>query len=255
MRSPANVVEEMKWVEENLPEVKEVFFEDDTFTISKKWVIVFTEEYRKRKIKIPWACQARADLDHETMKAMREANCLMAVIGFESASDVVLKNIKKGITLERSQRFIQDAKRAGLPIHGNFVIGLPGETKETIELTKKLITEARADAITVAVATPFPGTEFYTWVKSHDCLLEENPDDFLDQQGHQKAIISYPGLSNREIAETVDKILRNYYLSPAYIPVALRRIFRRYGWDELQLIWRSALGFIKYISNRQAVKT
>lgn len=250
MRSPSNIVDEMKWVEENLPEVREVFFEDDTFTLNKKWVMAFTEEYNKSRVKIPWACQARADLDYATMKAMSDANCLVAVVGFESGSDMVLRNVKKGITVEKIKRFIQDARRARLPIHGNFVIGLPGETKETIEMSKELIKEAKADAITVAVATPFPGTEFYEWVKSNDYLLEENPKDFLDEQGHQKAIISYPELSNHEIAKTVDEILREYYLSPSYIPIALRRIFRKYGWDELKSILHSARMFIKYISSR-----
>jgi len=251
MRSPANVVAEMQWVEENFPKAREIFFEDDTFTINKKWVLAFTEEYRRKGVKIPWACQARADVDYETMKAMRETNCLVLVVGFESGSDVMLENMKKGITVERTRRFIQDARKAGMPIHGNFVIGLPGETRETIEATKKLIKEANSDAITVAVATPFPGTEFYELAKSNGYLLEDNPTEFLDEQGHQKAIISYPELSNKEIVKTVDDILKGYYLSPSYVPIALRRVFRRYGWDEFKSICHSARAFLKYISNRK----
>ena len=251
MRSPADVVAEMRWVEDNLPQVREVFFEDDTFTINRKWVLAFIEEYRKRGIKIPWACQARGDVDYETLKAMRETNCLVVVVGFESGSDVMLENMKKGITVERSRRFIQDARRAGMPVHGNFVIGLPGETWETIAATKRFIKEASSDAITVAVATPFPGTEFYEQAKNNGSLLEENPSEFLDEQGHQKAIISYPELSNKEIVQTVDKILKGYYLSPSYVPIALRRVFRRHGWDELKSICHSARAFLRYISNRK----
>ncbi len=251
MRSPANVVAEMRWVEENFPQVREIFFEDDTFTINKEWVLAFTEEYRRRGVKIPWACQARADVDYETMKTMRETNCLVLVVGFESGSDVMLEKMKKGITVARSRRFIQDAKKAGMPIHGNFVIGLPGETKETIEATNKLIKEANSDAITVAVATPFPGTEFYELAQNNGYLLEDNPTEFLDKQGHQKAIISYPELSNEEIVETVDKILKGYYLSLSYVPIALRRVFRRHGWDEFKSICHSARAFLKYIASRK----
>jgi radical SAM superfamily enzyme YgiQ (UPF0313 family) len=251
MRSPVNVVAEMRWVEENLPRVREVFFEDDTFTINKQWVLAFIEEYRQQGIQIPWACQARADVDYETMKVMREANCLVFVVGFESGSDAMLEKMEKGITVERTRRFIQDARRAGMPIHGNFVIGLPGETEETIRATRSLIKEAKADAITVAVATPFPGTEFYQTAKNGGYLLEENPSDFLDDEGHQKAIISYPELSNETIVATVDEILKDYYLSPSYVPIALRRVLRRHGWDELKSIIHSAKAFLRYIARRK----
>ncbi len=251
MRSPSNVIAEMQWIEKNLPRVREVFFEDDTFTINKKWVLEFTEEYQRKKIKIPWACQTRADVDYETMKAMKEANCLVVVVGFESGSDVMLKKMKKGITVAQTRRFIQDARKAGMPVHGNFVIGLPGETWETIAATKRLIREANSDAITVAVATPFPGTEFYEQAKTGGYLLEENPNDFLDAQGHQKAIISYPELSNEEIVKTVDKILKGYYLSPSYVPIVLRRVCRRHGWDEFKSICHSARAFLKYIASRK----
>jgi len=251
MRSPSNIVAEMRWIEKNLPQVREVFFEDDTFTINKKWVLAFIEEYRKAGIKIPWACQARADVDYETMKTMREANCLVMVIGFESGSDTMLEKMKKGITVARTRSFIQDARRAGMPIHGNYVIGLPGETRESIEATKKLIKEANSDAITVAVATPFPGTEFYELAQHDGYLLEDNPTEFLDKQGHQKAIIAYPELSNEEIVKTVDEILKGYYLSLSYVPIALRRVFRRYGWDEFKSICHSARAFLKYIANRK----
>ena len=251
MRSPSNVVDEMLWVQDNLPQVREVFFEDDTFTINTKWVLAFTEEYKRRGVEIPWGVQARADFGYETMKAMREANCLVAVIGFESGSNVVLKNVKKGITVAQIRQFARDAKRAGLPIHGNWIVGLPGETYETIEMTKKLIKETNADAITVAVTTPFPGTELYEWAKEKGYLVTDDPNEYLDKQGHQKSIMSYPNLSSEEVARIVDRILRGYFLSPSYIPIAMRRVFRRYGWDELKSMWHSAKAFIHYITKRE----
>jgi radical SAM superfamily enzyme YgiQ (UPF0313 family) len=251
MRSAANVVAEMRWIEENLPQVREVFFEDDTFTINKKWVLEFIEEYKKEGVRLPWACQARADVDYETMKTMRDSNCQVLVVGFESGSDDMLQRMKKGLTVERARRFIRDARRAGMPVHANFVIGLPGETRETIAATRSFIREANSDAITVAVATPFPGTEFWEQAVSNGSLLEENPSDFLDEQGHQKAIISYPELSNEDIVRTVDEILRGYYLSPGYVLIALRRVFRRHGWDEFKSICHSARAFLRYMSDRR----
>lgn len=250
IRSASNVIDELVWIEENLPEVKEVFFEDDTFTVDKKWVRSFCDIYKERKLKIPWACQARADLDYEIMKEMKKANCRVVVVGFESGSDELLKNMKKGITVESSRLFIKDAKKAGMPVHGNYVIGLPGETRETIEITRKFIKEARSEAITVAVATPFPGTELYEEAKTRGYLLTDDPNEYLDEHGHQKSIISYPWFSNEEVTRTVDQILKRYYLSPRYIPIALKRILQKNGWGEVGRLWYSAKMFLKYISNR-----
>ncbi len=252
IRSVSNVIDELEWVENHLPEVKEVFFEDDTFTIDKKWVRTFCDEYRSRKLKIQWACQARADVDYETMKKMRETNCRVLVVGFESGSDEVLAQMKKGITLEQSKQFIKDARKARLPVHGNYVIGLPGETNATIEMTKKLIREAKSEAITVAVTTPFPGTELYDWTRENGYLLTDDPDEYLDQDGHQRSIISYPWLSNRDVTKTVDQILKSFYLSPRYIPIAIKRIFRKNSWDEVKRLLFSVRAFLGYIYQRRA---
>ncbi len=251
MRSVSNIADEFVWIRENLPEVKEVFFEDDTFTANKKWVHSFCEEYLKRGLDLPWACQARADLDYDVMKKMREANCKLVVVGYESGSDEILKNVKKGITVEQCRLFCKEAQRAGMPVHGNFVIGLPGETQETIAMTRQLIRETKSEAITIAVVTPFPGTELYDWANERGYLTTSDPNEYLDEQGHQKSIISYPWLSNDEITRTVDEILTGYFLTPKYIPIALKRIFRRNGWDEFKRLWHSARMFLKYIIGRR----
>ena len=99
-------LDELEWIESNLPEVKEVFFEDDTFTINKKRVLEFCEKYKERGLDITWSCNARADtLDLETMKAMKKANCRFLIVGFESADNRILKNIKKGFTVEKAKEF------------------------------------------------------------------------------------------------------------------------------------------------------
>jgi len=250
VRSISNVLDELEWIQENLPEVKEVFFEDDTFTINKKRVLEFCKEYRERGLDITWACNARADLDYETMKEMKKANCRLLIVGYESGSDEILRNIKKGITVEQIRRFAKDARRAGLLVHGDFIIGLPGETKETIELTRKLIKETKPDILQVSVASPFPGTEFYKWCEENGYLLINDPNEYLDGQGHQKAIISYPWLTAEEIVQKVDSILREYYLSLGYVPVALKQVFRKRGIEEAKRLYHSAKMFMRYIKGR-----
>lgn len=249
-RSISNVLDEFEWVEKELKQVKQIFVEDDTFTVNKRYVIEFCQRYKERSLKIPWGGQARVGLDYDTMRKMREANCMMVDIGYESGNDTILKNVKKAITVEQIRSFAREARRAGLSIHGNWIIGLPGETKETIEATKRLIRETKADAITVAVVTPFPGTELYSWAKENGYLITEDPNEYLDERGHQKSIISYPGVSSQEIREAVDGILKSFYLSPSYIPIALRRVFSRHGLNELKVLWRSAKAFLKYILNK-----
>ena len=250
VRSIANVLDELEWIEENLPQVKEVFFEDDTFTIDKKRVLAFTEEYKRRRLDIVWACNARAELDYEAMRKMKEANCRLLIVGYESGSDGILQNIKKGITVEDIKQFAQGARRTGLLVLGDFIIGLPGETKETVGKTRKLIKEVKPELLQVSVASPFPGTEFYAWAKSNGYLLTDDPGEYLDKQGHQRSIISYPELSSEEMVKAVDGILKNYYLSPSYILPAMRQVFRKNGRDELARMWRQVPNFIRYVRSR-----
>jgi len=248
VRSVPNVLDELEWIQNNLPEVKEIFFEDDTFTISKKRVLEFTQGYNEMKLDVAWACNARVDtLDYETMVQMKSANCRLLIAGYESASDKILKNIKKGIDVGQIKKFSDNAKKAKLLVHGDFIIGLPGETRETIALTKKLIREIKPDILQISVASPFPGTEFYEYCKSNNFLITEDLDGYLDEAGHQKGIISYPELNNEELLFETNEILKRYYLSYSYIPIALNQILRRNGIAEAKRLFYSAKMFLKYV--------
>ncbi|HHV75484.1 B12-binding domain-containing radical SAM protein [Methanothermobacter tenebrarum] len=247
VRSIENVLDELEWIEKNLPEVKEVFFEDDTFTINKKRVLRFCKEYEERDLKITWACNARVGLDYETMREMKKANCRLLIVGFESGNNSILENVKKGITVDDIKKFSEDAKKAGLLVHGDFIIGLPGETRETIKNTKKLIWEIKPDILQVSVASPFPGTEFYEWCYKNGYLVTSDPNEYLDENGHQKSIIRYPKLTEDEITEEVNKILKDYYISPSYFRIAIHQILRKNGIHELQRLIYSARMFLKYL--------
>jgi radical SAM superfamily enzyme YgiQ (UPF0313 family) len=252
VRSVENVLNELEWIEENLKEVKEVFFEDDTFTINKKRVLEFCKGYKERGLEISWSCNARVDtLDLETMKEMRKANCRFLVVGFESADNEILKNIKKGFTVEEAREFARNAKKAGLFLHADFIIGLPGETKETIEKTKRFIKEIKPEQLQVSVVAPFPGTELYEWYKKNGYLITNDPNEYLDGQGHQKSIVSYPWLSAEKIVKAVDDILKGYYFSPSYIPIIFRQVFKKHWLDEVRRLWHSARGFLSYARSRR----
>ncbi len=247
VRNISNVLEEMEWIEKNL-RVKEIFFEDDTFTVNKKRVIEFCKGYNELGLATRWSCNARVDtLDLETMQEMKKANCRLLITGYESGNDEILKNIKKGFNVKQIRQFADNAHKVGLMVHGDFIIGLPGESHESIENTKRLIKEIKPEILQVAVASPFPGTEFYTWCLKQGCLLTDDPNEYLTDQGFQKAIISYPDLSGEDISREVDGILKSYYLSPNYIPSIIRQIVRKNGFEEFRRLVHSFQMFLKYV--------
>lgn len=250
MRSVDNVIEEMEWVRDNLPEVKEIVIEDDTFTLRKSWIREFCDEMIRRKIKVTWSCQARADLDYELLKKMKKVGCRKIIVGFESGSDDILRNIKKGLTISQMRGFAKDVKRSGILLQGDFVIGLPGENAETLQMTRQFIYDAKPEILQVSVGTPYPGTEFYDWVKNYGYLTVDDPVLYLDQEGHQTSVISYPELSSDEIAEAVDKILKEYYMSPGYLPLFLKQIVRKNSIDELIRFIRAMKVFVRYMRRK-----
>ena len=254
VRSAENIVDEFQYISKEMPEVREIFIEDDTFTINQNVVRAVCAEIQRRKLKLIWSCNARASLNYETMKEMKRAGCRLIIVGYESGSDEILQNIKKGITTDEMRIFTRDAKKAGLLIHGDFIIGLPGETKKTAEETLRFIKDLKPNILQVAVATPIPGTEFYNWVKENGFLLTENLEESLDEGGFQKCIVSYPGFTQRNIEEYVDKALKEYYLSFSYVTIAATNIFRRNGLHELKGMLASTRVFLQYLRRKKALR-
>ena len=109
------------------PNVKEFFFDDDTFNIQKARTIELCAALKP--LGLTWSCTSRVTTDFETLRAMKDAGCRLLIVGFESGDPQILKNIKKGATVERARQFTKDCKKLGLAIHGDFILGLPGETK------------------------------------------------------------------------------------------------------------------------------
>ena len=141
LRTPDNVVGEFKYIADNFPDVKEVVIEDDTFTVNKKRVLeicnLLCEQGLNKRLK--WLCNARVNLDLETMKAMKKAGCRLIIPGIESGTQEILNNIKKGTTLKQIEEYVKNAKKAGLFIHACYMVGNKGETKETMEKPLNLL--------------------------------------------------------------------------------------------------------------------
>jgi len=211
-RGVANLIKEVQWIKENLPQVKEIFFDDDTFTINKNWVIKFCNAVKL--LRVTWSVNARADLPYFLLRKMKEAGCRVLVVGYESGDEKILKNVKKGVTIPQMKKFTKDAKRAGLMIHGTFVLGLPGETKKTIEKTYRFACNLDPDTIQVTIATPLPGTEFYEYCKKNNFLTSSS---LIDRAGYQAPSVSYPHLKAETILKAVEKFHLRFYFRPQYI--------------------------------------
>lgn len=247
LRSVENLINEFKYISEELPFVKEIFIEDDTFTLKKERVREFCRSKIEDDLSIRWSCNARADLDFETMKMMKEAGCRLIIVGYESGSDAILKSIRKGVVIERAKEFTKDAKRAGLLVHGDFIIGLPGENHETAMQTLQYIKEIRPDVLQVAVATPIPGTEFYDYVRDNGYLQIRDMKESIDENGYQKCIISYPQFTHSDIEKWVNRILKEYYLSPRYFLTFIQGTIRGGGLEHVKSVMRAATNFVRYI--------
>jgi hopanoid biosynthesis associated radical SAM protein HpnJ len=242
-RSSDDVAREMAKAKEYWPYVKEFFFDDDTFNIQKARTIELCEKLKP--LKLTWSCTSRVTTDYETLKAMKEAGCRLMIVGYESGDQQILKNIKKGATLERARQFTKDAHKLGLVIHGDFILGLPGETRETIQNTIAFAKELDVETIQVSVAHAYPGTELYDFAIKNNFMVKGS---MVDEGGHQLAHIEYPGLPADEILESVHRFYDEYYFRPK----AAFRIIRKAFFDssERKRLYHEARTFMKLRSNR-----
>ena len=232
VRSVANVVAEVRRSLELFPQAAEIFFDDDTFTADGERARQLSREFRP--LKFVWSATARANTSYETLKAMKEGGLRLLVVGFETGDPQVLKNIRKGVTLDLGRRLAKWCRELGIQIHGTFMVGLPGETKESIEASIRFACELDPDTIQVSLATPYPGTEFYDFCREQGFLQ----DDALvnGATGYQQCVVDYPGLAAADIFQAVPQFYRRFYFRPRYMaraalvmmrdPVERRRLLK-----------------------------
>jgi radical SAM superfamily enzyme YgiQ (UPF0313 family) len=250
-RSPENFVDELEWITKNLPEIKEIFIEDDTFTVNKERVLKICDLIDKRNLNIVWSVNVRADIPFEVLKRMKETGCRMLIVGYESGNDEILKNIKKGMTVKLAEIFTRNAKRAGLKIFGCFMIGLLGETKETIKQTFQFAKKLNPDMAFFQQAVPFPGTEFYNWCKEKGYLKAKNWNEWLDQNGQLDFIVSYPELGKEEMKKLRDKFNTNFNLNLIHI---LGQHMNSLNWNEQKRLINLEKNYLFYLIKRKLKK-
>lgn len=247
-RSSDDVAREMAHAREIFPNVKEFFFDDDTFNIQKARTIELCEKLKP--LKLTWSCTSRVTTDRETLKAMREAGCRLLIVGYESGDAQILKNIKKGATVERARDFTRDCHDLGLTIHGDFILGLPGETKETIRKTINFAKSLDVETIQVSIAHAYPGTEFYEYAQNNGFII--NNGAMVDEAGHQLAHVEYPGLTTEYVLEMVNRFYDEYYFRPKAVwRVVSKAIVHR----DLPRLYKEAKSFLKLRAQRNRTVT
>ncbi len=244
LRSAQDVASECRFVLENFPGLKEIFFDDDTFNYKKQRTLELCAELKK--LNFTWSCTSRVTTDYETLKAMKDAGCRLLIVGYESGDEQILKNIKKGATIQRARQFTKDAHSLGLVIHGDFIVGLPGETRETLRNTIDFAKQLDVETIQVSLGHAYPGTEFYEYAKQNNLVQLKMSDD----EGHQLPNVIYPGILEKgELVDWVERFYGEYYFRPK----AAWRIVRKGLFDshERKRIYKEAKDYLSLRAKRK----
>ena len=212
VRSPDNVAAEIAHATKLFPQCREYFFDDDTFTANMPRAREIAK--RLKKIGVTWSASSRANVPYETLKDLKDGGLRCLMVGYETGNPEILKRIKKGITIEGAKEFTRNCRKLGIDIHGTFMLGLPIETKETIEQTIAYAKELDVFSIQVSLAAPYPGTELFELAQQNGWFTHKETGAILYKDGLQGASLQYPGLQKDEVFEAVDRFYREYYLRP-----------------------------------------
>jgi hopanoid biosynthesis associated radical SAM protein HpnJ len=255
VRSSDDVAREVRYALDVFPQVKEIFFDDDTFNYQKARTLDLCSKLKP--LKFTWSCTSRVTTDYETLKAMKDSGCRLLIVGYESGDQQILKNIKKGATIEMAERFTANCKKLGLVIHGDFIIGLPGETRQTIRKTIDFAKRMDPETIQVSLGHAFPGTEFHEYAQKNALVSIEG---MADEGGHQLPNVSYSGLSKGELMNAVERFYDEYYFRPRVIWRVVRKAV--FNTAERRRLTKEAREFLslrskrkRYVSEQREVAT
>ena len=251
-RTTPKVIEEVKFILAEMPEVKEIFFDDDTLADAHDFVVELSGElaklgFGKPGFPVTWGCNAKANVPQPVLKAMKEGGCRVLLVGYESGNQQILHNIKKGLLTKVARQFTKDAHALGLTIHGTFILGLPGETLETIEESILYAIELNPHTIQVSLAAPYPGTFLYKQAVENGWF--DGSDHLLTDGGNQIAQLSYPHLPAAVIFDKVEEFYRRFYFRPRKIGAIVGEMVRDF--DMMKRRLREGVEFFEFLRRRK----
>jgi len=208
-RSVDNVVAEIAHATRLFPQVREYFFDDDTFTDDLPRAEAIARGLGR--LGVTWSCNAKPDVPRASLEVLRDNGLRLLLVGYESGSQAILNNVRKGTRLDRAREFTRQARALGIKIHGTFILGLPGETRETIEATIRFAQEIDPHTLQVSLAAPYPGTALHREALERGWLESEG---LVDGRGTQASVIGYPHLPRTEIFRSLETFYRRFYFRP-----------------------------------------
>jgi len=247
-RSVGHVVDEIRWAKAAFPQVKEIFFDDDTFTDDLPRAEAIARELGK--LGVTWSCNAKANVGRASLKVLRDNGLRLLLVGYESGNQQILHNIKKGMLVDVARRFTKDCHDLGITIHGTFILGLPGETKETIEETIRFATEINPHTIQVSLAAPYPGTFLYDQAV-REGWLDGDHAELVDDSGVQLAPLHYPHLMHSEIFDSVETFYRRFYFRSGKIASIVGEMLTSPAMMKRRL--REGVEFFQFLRERRTV--
>lgn len=216
-RSIDHVIDEIKYVIAHFPDVKSIFFEDDTLTSNKKRCMEFAEKIIQEGIRISWTANSRIDPDFEALTKLKKAGCRSLCVGFESGDQEILDRMGKGTKVAQMQRFMTDAKRAGILVHGCFMFGFPGEDGESVEKTIRLAMELEPDTVQFYPVMVYPGTRAYEVYDQNRWITQNDYSEWLTKSGLHNCVIRNEYFDSNQLVQLCDDARKRFYLRPGYI--------------------------------------
>ncbi len=245
-RSVDNIIAELTYARDNFPEIKEFFFDDDTLTDNIEHVEALAKKICK--LGITWSCNAKANVPYETLKIMKDNGLRLLLVGYESGNQQILVNIKKGIRTDIARQFTRDCHSLGILIHGTFIVGLPGETKDTIEESIKYAQELNPQTIQVSLPAAYPGTFLYKQAIENGWLIDDS--SLVGDDGVQHSVLNYPHLPSDDIFEAVDNFYKRFYFRPWKMATLFFEMCQ--DWEIMKRRLREGVEFFKFLFVRES---
>lgn len=241
-RSVENVADEFEYVAKNFPNIKTIMLEDDTFIVDVSRTEKLADELIRRKNKIPFDSNCRYDVkaDLDFFKKLKKAGARLFCVGFESGDNDVLKKMKKGENISKAKPFVDKVQKAGIMIHGCFMLGNLNETRETLQKTLDMALEVQPDTAQFYPIMVYPGTSAYQEAKEKGMLATEDFTKWLTEDGLHSSVVNLPTMTHKELVEFADYARKKFYTNPKYV---------------LKKVWQSAKDFEEFKRNFKGFKT
>lgn len=207
--------------------IREIYYRDETFTADRQRVIEICQGIIERDLRFTWICNARVDtVDREMLELMKQAGCHLIKFGAESGNQDVLDAIKKGITLEQTRDAFRWCNEVGINTHAHLMVGMPGDTINSMNDTLNLALEIEPTTVTFGVCTPYPGTPLFRDVVRKDASIGDGTDNAAMVRLHTEGDFNhlYCSVDGSTLQQTVRRFYRAFYLRPKYVIQMLMRI-------------------------------